>query len=463
MKKFISKINNLIVGSSRQFDLEKRLFNIAALVALMVSILSLIINIQLELPFVLNFIIVLGGLIFLLVYIKSRFYHKFYRWLFIVSGLVIVSQTWFMNEGINGSVNYVFILALIIFLSISPKKQHLLISVIVIAILTVLHFIYFKYPHLIQAYPSKTIRINDILFTYVYVIALTALVFSAYRTNYEKERRKVIRQKNLLEQKNTYITDSIDYAGDIQQAFLQDIKHIEHYFKKHFIVWYPKDIISGDFYLFKRLPFAPYKKIAIIADCTGHGVPGAMLTMLGLSFLRDIIANTDGLTSKSVLHLLREQIIKAFTHHRHSLESNNGIDAAVCIIDYRKNTLDFAGAHRPLYIIRNNELIEYQGDRMPVGKHYNTSKEFASHTIELKNNDLIYMFTDGYTDQFGANDHRKFYTKNFKRILLENCGKPIAHQGEILNNAFIDWKGDQDQTDDVLVFGFEYNADEDFC
>lgn len=460
MKSFFSNLNSIVIGSSKKFDLEKKLFHIAALVALLVAILSLIINIQLNFPIILNSVVALGGFIFLFVYIKSRFFNKYYRWLFIISGLVIVSQTWFLNEGLTGSINYVFILALVVFLSILPKKQHLFISATVIVLLFILHYVYFKYPQLIKPYPSQTIRVNDILFTFVYVIILTALVFSTYRSNYEKERKKVIKQNNQLELKNTYITDSIDYASDIQQAFLQDIKHIEHYFTDHFLIWHPKDIVSGDFYLFKRLPNSPHKKIAIIADCTGHGVPGAMLTMLGLSFLRDIIANTNNLTSSVVLQLLREQIINAFTHHNHSLESNNGIDAGVCIIDYKNDTLDFAGAHRPLYIIRDRKMLEYSGDRMTVGKHQLSHKPFTPHAINIKKDDMIYMFTDGYTDQFGKNDERKFYTKNLKRTLLENGTNSIQKQGELLNKIFIEWKGSQDQTDDVLVFGFRYNPNE---
>lgn len=453
---YFSKLLNYIVGPQKDFLLEKRIFNIGSLTAILVSILGYIINLQLELPKILNIIIITVGAIFIFIYIKSRFFQVYHKWLFITTAIAVLAQSWITNAGVTGPINLLFILAIVVFLSITNSKYHFLLTSVILVIIIILHIVYFIFPSLILQYGSEKIKIIDLTYTFAYVLILMALLFHTYIKNYESERKKVVIQRNELEEKNRYITDSIFYANDIQQAILQDIQTIDRYFKEHLIVWYPKDIVSGDFYLFKNLPDNPHKKIAIIADCTGHGVPGAMLTMLGLSFLKDIITTTKNLTSDKVLNLLRKRIVKEITHQSNEFTPSDGIDAAVCIVDFMNHTLDFSGAHRPIYLIRKGKLIEYSANQMSVDTNYNSTTPFSSQIISLENNDLIYMFTDGYPDQFGEEINRKFYTKNLKKYLLKYSELPIKEQSKMLNLKFLEWKGVQEQIDDVLVFGFKY-------
>jgi serine phosphatase RsbU (regulator of sigma subunit) len=256
---------------------------------------------------------------------------------------------------------------------------------------------------------------------------------------------------DIIEEKNHDITASINYASRIQRAILPSVKDIEGLEESIFILYLPKDIVSGDYYWFSTIGD---KLILIAADCTGHGVPGAFMSMLGNSFLEEII-NTNKITDPGVIldNLSRE--VKRALHQKGNInEAKDGMDISICVIDRKRNTLQFSGAYNNLYLVRNGELNEYNADRMPIGYYDDEDKKFTSRLIETQTGDMIYMYSDGYADQFGGADHKKFKYTALKNMVLEICKLPLWEQRDKLEKRFLEWRGSQEQTDDVIVLGY---------
>ncbi|HUX57223.1 MAG TPA: SpoIIE family protein phosphatase [Bacteroidales bacterium] len=265
-----------------------------------------------------------------------------------------------------------------------------------------------------------------------------------------EQNEKILQQKDIIELKNQSITDSIQYASRIQTAVLPPIDFIGEWNLDNFILFKPKDIVSGDFYWGVK---KDDKIIVAAGDCTGHGVPGAFMSMLGHAFLEEI-ANTKNIeNAASILNLLRDEVINALKQKGNVGEARDGMDISLIILDTKTGRLDFAGANNPIYLIRDNNLIKIQGDRMPIGIHFITFSPFTNQSIETIKGDHLYLFSDGYADQFGGQKGKKFMYKQFQNTLLSNNQKTMTMQKEILDNTFEKWKGDRDQIDDVLVIG----------
>lgn len=265
-----------------------------------------------------------------------------------------------------------------------------------------------------------------------------------------KERTaEVVKQKEEIEQKSKHITDSINYASRIQQALLPPEEIIREYLPDHFILFKPRDIVSGDFYWLKRIG---HYTVYAAADCTGHGVPGAMMSMLGISFLNEIVNKAHFNKPSEILEELRKKIKDSLRQTGKDNESKDGMDIAVCTIDHQDLYLEYAGAYNPVYIVRKGELHEIKATRNPIGI-YLREMAFENHEFKLEKGDLIYAFSDGYVDQFGGNDNSKFKAKNFKTILMEIWDKPLQEQREILEQRLLQWQGHGEQTDDIIVIG----------
>jgi len=216
----------------------------------------------------------------------------------------------------------------------------------------------------------------------------------------------------------------------------------------------PRDIVSGDFFwkLKKKnlLYFA-------LADCTGHGVPGAFLSILGISFLNLIVEQSTRLSAAEILNILREHTMKALHQTGDAHEQKDGFDMSLIILEMEKGTMQFAGAFQPLYLIKNgNQLVEIPGDKMPIGVGAEEEISFKNHTIELTNGDLVYLFTDGYVDQFGGPDGKKFKYPPFRNLILNVCNYPMDRQKQLLVKNINAWKGNLPQLDDITIFGFRY-------
>ena len=253
------------------------------------------------------------------------------------------------------------------------------------------------------------------------------------------------------------IEDSIIYAKNIQTAALPENKLLQLLFNEFFILFMPRDIVSGDFY------WASQKKgkiIAVAADCTGHGVPGAFMSMLGISFLNKIVNEKEILEPNIILDRLRANIVKALKQSVDGV-TKDGMDISVCVIDNKKQTLEFASANNSMYMIRNNELTEIEADSMPVAI-YDNMKPFNKIVINIEPDDVFYMFSDGYADQFGGPKSKKFKYSNLKKLFLKIHKMPMQEQKKYLNDTIVKWMNFPDkytgedkhfQIDDILIFG----------
>lgn len=266
----------------------------------------------------------------------------------------------------------------------------------------------------------------------------------------ELTNAEVLTQKNIIEQKNQSITDSIQYASRIQTAVLPPVGFLTEWGIENFILYKPKDIVSGDFYWGVR---KNNKIILAAGDCTGHGVPGAFMSMLGHAYLDEIINTKELKNAATVLNNLRDEIINTLKQKGTTGETRDGMDISLIILDLQAGKLDYAGANNPLYIIRDRKMLKFQADRMPIGIHFISFTPFTNQVIEIKKGDYLYLFSDGYADQFGGPKGRKFMYKPFQELLLRNHDKPLELQKEILDSTFEKWKGDLEQVDDVLVIG----------
>jgi serine phosphatase RsbU (regulator of sigma subunit) len=260
---------------------------------------------------------------------------------------------------------------------------------------------------------------------------------------------EVVSQRDVLEHQKKEIEDSIRYASRIQTAVLPADQEFTNLVPESFVFFRPRDIVSGDFYWVSRID---NKLIISAADCTGHGVPGAFMSMLGVAFLNEIV-NKDHVTKPEIiLNMLREKVIGALQQQGISGEAKDGMDIVVISIDEKEGKLCFAGAYNSLLMIRKGQLSEYRGDRMPIAI-FDYMKEFSAHEILTEKGDLFYFSSDGYEDQFGGSEGKKFKSKQFKELLLKTWDKPMRDQKDIIIRTFDEWKGEMNQIDDIVVIG----------
>ena len=349
----------------------------------------------------------------------------------------------------------------------------------------------------------KNIIIYSVIGGFVLVLALVFLIYNRYKIKkkaneqlalhnekiqaqsdeVEKQRNIAVIQRDRIKEQKQNITDSIHYAQRIQRAILPPQNIINKVLPEHFIFYKPKDIVSGDYYWLTQ---RDDKIILAAADSTGHGVPGAFMSMLGVAFLNEIVNKSEKLQANLILNRLRENVINSLHQTGKEGESKDGIDIALIIIDNKTLELQYAGAYNPLYIVRpiisdsnysdnqtgkkddflNSHLkysddkykfFEIKADRMPIGFHPKAYKDFTNHIINLCKGDTVYIFTDGYADQFGGKSGKKFYYAPFRKLLLDIQDKPMIKQYEILEKTINNWKGDLEQIDDLLVVGVKFN------
>jgi serine phosphatase RsbU (regulator of sigma subunit) len=266
----------------------------------------------------------------------------------------------------------------------------------------------------------------------------------------ESQRKIAETQKQLVQEKAKEITDSIHYAKRIQTALLTSYDYTaENIPGEHFVLFKPKAIVSGDFYWALQ---HKNKYYVATCDCTGHGVPGAFMSMLSISFLNKIILERGITEPHEIINQVRDEIIGSLNPKGSKEISTDGMDAVICCYDFEKMKLSFAAANNALWLVRDQRLIEYKADKMPVGKYSGEMTPFTLQTIDLIKGDIIYTSTDGYPAQQGRND-KKLMKKNLKELLLSIHSKPMLEQKEYLDQFFENWKGDVEQVDDVCIIG----------
>jgi ligand-binding sensor domain-containing protein/serine phosphatase RsbU (regulator of sigma subunit) len=269
----------------------------------------------------------------------------------------------------------------------------------------------------------------------------------------EKINLEVIEQKNIIEEKNKDITDSINYAKRIQLAVLPAQSLIDSGFKNNFIFYRPKDIVSGDFYWYAE---KEGKCFIAAADCTGHGVPGAFMSMIGTNLLNQSVIEKGIVEPGKILTAINNGLKEAFSISELRFDTKDGMDIALCAYDSNKNTLEYAGANRPLYFIRNGILEEVKATKNPIGAQTPSDFPFVTHSFDIQNKDVFYLTSDGYADQFGGNDGKKFMTKKLKELFVDIHAKSMVDQKNIIENTILNWMKGYEQIDDELVIGIKF-------
>lgn len=299
-------------------------------------------------------------------------------------------------------------------------------------------------------------------------VGLIVIVIAyAYRQK-QKDNEKIREQNNrilaaneelkelneITRQQNEEILSSIQYAHRIQAAVLPPESYITELLNENFIIYKPKEIVSGDFYWIRQIN---NYIIVASADCTGHGVPGAFMSMLGISYLNEIVARREVTQANHVLNELRKEIKHSLRQTGQKEASREGIDMALCVIDTKNNVMQFAGAYSPLYIISNSNgesvFKELKADMMPIGVHFVNDKSFTNHEIPLQIGDTFYVFTDGFIDQVGGPNNTRFSSRNLKKLLMDIHDQPMYEQKEIMEETLKEWMGKEPQRDDILIIG----------
>jgi len=269
---------------------------------------------------------------------------------------------------------------------------------------------------------------------------------------------EVVKQKEEIELKTKeleilfkQVTDSIHYAKRIQEAILPPNNLVKQILPESFVLYKPKDIVSGDFYwIDKKNDWCYFAAV----DCTGHGVPGAFMSIVGYNLLKDILKNTDSIQPSIIMDKMNDGVANTLhTNTTSGKQTKDGMDMTLCALNYDTLELQFSGAFNPLYIIRNNELIQYKADKFPVGMFIGEKQNFTNHSIQLQKGDSIYIFSDGYADQFGGPRGKKFMAGNFRQLLSDVSKLPIERQKTMLNQTIEEWRGNLEQVDDILIIG----------
>lgn len=282
------------------------------------------------------------------------------------------------------------------------------------------------------------------------VLLLSVLLFLIYRFSNEKKKIYI-----LLKEKNKKITDSINYASRIQESVLPSDSEIKKQLPESFIYFQPRDIVSGDFYWLSTIR---EKIIIACVDCTGHGVPGAFMSLIGNTLLNEIVNEKQIVDASLILKRLHLEIVKALHQNTDRVQSKDGMELSLCVIDNNTKIIEFAGARNPLYIVKDDAIIEIKPDMKSIGGDGNDSAEieFTRQIIQIQKNMSIYMFTDGYMDQFGGPENKKYNIPNFKKLLIEIQSLDMDKQKEIVEESLQKWKGDYKQIDDILVIGIRF-------
>lgn len=309
-----------------------------------------------------------------------------------------------------------------------------------------------------QLLNAKTIRQQQLLRWGLIggLLLLSISIASIYRRYRFKQKANVIleQQKEEIQQKNILITDSIDYAKTIQEAVLPTTSEIKKIFPESFVLYKPKSIVSGDFYWLNTIND---RLICAVADCTGHGVPGAFMSLLGYNMLEDVAKAATTISPALMLDALHQQVLARLSGDKGET-SKHGMDISLISIDTANNRLEFAGAHNSLYVVRGSELLELKADKMGIGEASGKKRTlFTNQVLDLQKGDMIYLFTDGFPDQIGGAHRKKFYYPPFKDLLISISQFPPETQRNKLNDSHVQWLGEKyDQTDDILIMGIRY-------
>ena len=296
---------------------------------------------------------------------------------------------------------------------------------------------------------QKSLERNGFIVGFLFMMLFAFFIFRSLQQN--KKKNKIISaQKQLVEAKNKDISDSVAYAKRIQSSFLTSEAYIKRYLPEYFILYKPRDVVSGDFYWMHQQNDYLY---FCIADCTGHGIPGAFMSLIGMGVLNEIIYSKQINDTNAILDELRRIVILALNPEGALEEGKDGMDLILGRLHLKTKELQYSAAYNPFYVYQNGKLVKYKADKMPVGKYAESEKPFTQFTIQLSTGDIIYASTDGFRDQFGGEKGKKFMSGKFETYLLSITHEALDEQKGLLEKEFLKWKGNYEQVDDVCVFG----------
>lgn len=448
-KKLWAKLINIGSHPSQSFAEKKklRLMNATSVAGLLVCgsylILDAVINARIA-PWI-YFVGFINSL--LVFYFNAKHLYTLAMYLFFIGNISIVTMlSIIFGEGL--AAEHLMFLASINAVFFFDRNRYILpIFIFAVACFVLIKFLQTGSP-IYQSQYVGYVYYPNILLAFV-TIYLVANLFKQEHINYENEIEK---QREELEKAYKQITDSLRYAKRIQLALLPEERKIDDLFE-NFIFYKPKDIVSGDFYYFAEVE---HFFIVAVADCTGHGVPGAFMTMIGNALLNQIIKENQIIEPAFILKELDKRLSETLQRQPDAQKINDGMDIQLCRVDIDNQKITFSGAKRNLYIFQDSTLREIKGNRFPIGSFQYKEKEFHQESFYYQKNDVMYLFTDGYTDQFGGQENKKLGSKYFKDLLLQSHLLPMQEQKNLLVSTFETWKQNHLQTDDVLIVGLRF-------
>lgn len=451
MPKLLQNIANTGIQADTPFNLRNKLrvFNSAVLLVLFISLFYLVVGVvnHFYLGVMLTVFSVLSTLLAFYLVRRRRYSAAFHYMMWY--GFTFLSGFAILFGRINNSYYYLLFMPVAANILFDCLSTTLVYTIISAAVLMCNVYWVDNYP------PYYVLDGLMIYFGYPNVLFVIALIYMGVR-QFKQENLayagQIDQQRRVLEEKNHEITDSINYAKKIQDALIPSEQEFNGHFKEAFVLFRPKDIVSGDFYWITERQGKIYYATA---DCTGHGVPGGFMTMLGISFLDEIINEKGVEGPAAILDALRDRLVHTLKQSGTAGENKDGMDIVLCCLDKQRSTLEFSAANNSLYILRNGGLTEYKGDKQPCGFHHD-SRPFTGHRISLQPGDCVYTFSDGYADQFGGPKGKKFKYKQLQETLLASHHKPFAEQKRDVSNVFDAWKVPLEQVDDVLLVGVKF-------
>ena len=463
MKKILQKINNTFyrfvrpdkVNTTHYSLMEQINFNALLFTGALFSVVFCIFSFIALQDLISSISSFFFSILFSYLYYLSRFKNYQNIWLSTAAILMVLSMCWFIYGGTVGSTPYIYILSLFITTVISKPQQQSLIIFIYLSNLSVLYFLeYFYGETLIHHYNSQEYY-SDMVFTFLLVLIATFLVMRFFKRTYESEREKVQTQHQIIATQHEEHLSSLRYAASLQKEIISTEDQLNFLFDDYFLLFKPRNIVSGNFYWIKQ---KEEFGIVVVADCTGHGIPAAFLSILGVSILDEAAEQIrELLNAAKFLERLRAKFIPHFKKSAALNEkTTDSMDMGVLIIDYTESVIQFAGANRPLILIRDNNLTPikdyseikqgethtlyvFKATKNTIG-HNHSEQRFINHTIEYCPADTFYLFTDGYADQFDETNKKKFKIEQLKKELLKIQSLPMATQGEYLNSIHKKWK-----------------------
>lgn len=454
-KKEKQHIGHMIIGQSAHFTLEHRLFNLTSFLTVVFSAFALVMCFILKLSDIAKWIVVIATVVLSIFYYISRF-KKNYRnviWPFYFFTMILLAVDWFIRAGSYGHSNFVYMVFVFYIMVVIPKHQSAVAIIISLLFPAGLMITEYLHPEWVQYYELRSTRFIDVIVEYTVLLLFMAVGALLVINNFRSERQTVEEKNSALRTINRELMSSIRYASMIQRSILPDINQIKQYLDQIEILFKPRDIVGGDFYWFH--PFENHFLIAV-ADCTGHGVPGALMSMTASSILNQVVndyCNDD--PAKILSHLNR--IMKTnLGYDGNATYSDDGLDIGMCLIRSDRKKLIYSGASISIFVQDQNELSVIKGDSQSIGyKDTSLNFEFHNHNLDIEPGQRIFLFSDGIAHLVGGEKNLPFGYQNLQDLIIHNNRLELTELYREINQRLGAYQGDEPQRDDMTLIAIE--------